>query len=688
MSFTKSLVAVGAILLGVFGLCASAQAVAAPVACITPIDQFQCITVEVPLSRSGLVGGNARIQAITLPAQEGPRLGTLVVLAGGPGQSSTSVLADVASMLAGAARYDIVAVDQRGTGFSEPLNCLSLQRATVIGGPDATKDKPITSCANDLGSARAVYNTQEAAADLDAVRVALGIDSWTLFGVSYGTKLALAYAGAFPTHVRSMLLDSVLPLDGPEALDITSVGAMRRSLGQVCSGNRCKSFLPQPVSAMTSLVKSIASDPILGFRVDTRGKFEKIKVTPSSLYETFYAADFNPFIYTQLPAAIASARRGDTDMLVRMQAIAEGGSALHVAPPLSEPQPRKIRSRGYSFSDAMYFATTCEDLATPWARATALGGRQASIDAAAAAIPDLQYRPFDRKTIKDESTASICRGWPESPVAPALPTTMPNVPTLILNGSLDVRTPTAWAQRVAATLPNVQLVEIPNVGHSTTGTDLSSCSLSLARRFLIYGSTSGKCKRSTPAVPVQKPAPMSVASVDPLRGSCRKAGGQRRCRALRKSVTAGYLALHDAVDQLVVGGATEGQGLRGGDYELQQDEEELFEMIFMGTVPTLQTIRLNAMSQVPGVSISGRLNFGRYPNISGDMRIFDERGRSWSVSLRGTIGYEQRDDAVRITARSGKKSVKLGSGAQSSRVARVRGPLTVRRVSNYGVNRR
>ncbi|MBJ7347565.1 MAG: alpha/beta hydrolase, partial [Thermoleophilaceae bacterium] len=561
--FTKSSIVFSAVLLGLFALAASAQAVPAAEPCLDQIDQLECLTVEVPLDRSGSVGGTARIQAVKLLAQEGPRLGTLVVLAGGPGQSSSSILEDVAWMLAGAERYDIVAVDQRGTGYSEPLNCLSLARATVIGGSDPTKDKPITSCANDLGGARAAYNTEEAAADLDAVRVALGLDTWTVFGVSYGTKLALAYAGAFPTHVRSMLLDSVLPLDGPEALDTTSTAAMRRSLGQVCSDNRCKSFLPTPVSTTTAFVKQLESDPVIGYRADSDGKYNKVKVTPSSLYETFFAADFNPFIYTQMPAAIASARRGDTDMLVRMQTISEGGSNLHVAPPLSGKLPRKIHSHGTAFSDAMYFATTCEDLAAPWARGAALGSRQPAIDAAAAAVPDNLYRPFDRKTVKDESSASACRGWPESAVAPTLPSTMPNVPTLILNGSLDVRTPTAWAQRVAATLPNAQLVEIPNVGHSTTGTDLSSCSLSLARRFLIFGSTSGKCKRTTPSVPVQKPAPMSVTSVEPLRGSCRKAGKPRRCRGLRKSVTAGYLAMHDAVDQLVIGGATDGLGLRG-----------------------------------------------------------------------------------------------------------------------------
>ncbi|MBJ7348773.1 MAG: hypothetical protein JHC87_09410, partial [Thermoleophilaceae bacterium] len=143
-----------------------------------------------------------------------------------------------------------------------------------------------------------------------------------------------------------------------------------------------------------------------------------------------------------------------------------------------------------------------------------------------------------------------------------------------------------------------------------------------------------------------------------------------------------------AVDQLVIGGATDGLGLRGGSYGLQFDEDEFLAMIFEGKVPVLQFIRLNAMSQVPGVSISGRLNFGRYPRVSGEMQIADERGRSWDVSISGYLGYDQRDDALHITARSGKKTVKLGFSGPPARAAKIRGPLTVRRVSNYGVNRR
>ncbi len=691
--------------------CAVAMALAAPgasaavttVPCITPLDQFECATITVPQSRHGVAAGDARIQMIKLPAQEGPRLGTLLVLAGGPGQSSTLVMPAVAELLRGANRYDLVAIDQRGTGYSEPLTCLSLDRATRWDGADATTDKPITTCANDLGGGRATYTTQESVDDIDAVRSELGVDTMTLFGVSYGTKLAMAYAASYPARVNGMLLDSMLPVDQPAAFDTESTAAMRRSLDQVCANSRCKSFLRNPVRSTAKLVERLSSDPVEGIvsMPDIDPSIPptdvKVKVTPTSFYESFFAGDFNQFIYTQIPGAVASSRRGDDAMLIRLQSTAQLFAAFRKAEREHIAERIGTRPRATEFSSSLYFATTCEDLAPPWARGAATGTRQPAIDAAAAAIPDNDFLPFDRTTVKNNGTATYCRGWPETGPQPVLPSALPDVPALVLNGSLDVRTPTSWARSAVAGMPRAQVVEVPNVGHSTTGTDLSECALSLARRFLIYRATSGNCRRSTPAVPVEDPAPMTVGTVSPLRGSCRGARGSR-CRALRKSVTAGYLAVRDAMDQWVVGGIPVGVGLRSGSFsvwgalfEELLDESYGFQQRSEAVTADglVDSIKLDFYSHVPGVMVSGRFGFSHYPRASGTLTMYDERGRRWRLTFRGFLGYDKRDDQLKITAKSGKRVLHLSPAASSGKAkhSRIVKPVRLRRSFGFGLTR-
>ena len=107
--------------------------------------------------------------------------------------------------------YTLVAYDDRGTGESGLLDCPAVQLALTADQQRAAA----AACAGTIGPTRAFYSTAEHAEDLDAVRQALGFDKIALYGVSYGTKLAMAYALAHPSHVERLLLDSVLPPERP-----------------------------------------------------------------------------------------------------------------------------------------------------------------------------------------------------------------------------------------------------------------------------------------------------------------------------------------------------------------------------------------------------------------------------------------------------------------------------------------
>ena len=64
--------------------------------------------------------------------------------------------------------------------------------------------------------------------------MALGAQKLTLFGISYGTKLALAYARAHPDRVERMALDSVLDPDDADVFGLEPYRAMAPSLAALC----------------------------------------------------------------------------------------------------------------------------------------------------------------------------------------------------------------------------------------------------------------------------------------------------------------------------------------------------------------------------------------------------------------------------------------------------------------------
>jgi len=137
----------------------------------------ECATVTVPLDRSGAVPGTIDLFVQRYPAASGRSRGTLVMLAGGPGEAATTFAAEWRRNLAGFLRdHDLVVFDQRGTGRSAPLVCAGLER-----GDDFSTAVP--ACAQQLGAASALYTSLDSAEDLDAVRAALGLEKIDLYGV-------------------------------------------------------------------------------------------------------------------------------------------------------------------------------------------------------------------------------------------------------------------------------------------------------------------------------------------------------------------------------------------------------------------------------------------------------------------------------------------------------------------------
>jgi pimeloyl-ACP methyl ester carboxylesterase len=181
--------------------------------------------VTVPLDRAGAVAGTLQLAVEKIPARRKSR-GTIVAIAGGPGQSSRAFTTSFARWLTPALQTrDLVVVDLRGTGRSGYLDCTT----------------PDEQCEDAIPGIHA-YTTRDSADDLEAVRRALGVDRIALYGVSYGTKVAQAYAKRYPSHVELMVLDSVLRPNGWDFYERNSYAAVPGVLHDVCANDRCASI--------------------------------------------------------------------------------------------------------------------------------------------------------------------------------------------------------------------------------------------------------------------------------------------------------------------------------------------------------------------------------------------------------------------------------------------------------------
>ncbi|HEX5911393.1 MAG TPA: alpha/beta fold hydrolase, partial [Thermoleophilaceae bacterium] len=439
---------------------------------------FRCAKVTVPLDRTGQVRGKVTLRVLRAAAT-GRRRGVVVLLAGGPGQSAVTAYVDGGlGPLAPIRRtHDVVVVDQRGSGGSGLLRCPELERANIL-----RAARPAARCAAKLGPRRAFYTSRDTADDLDTVRRALGVSKLSLYGVSYGTRTAAAYALRHPTRVRRLGLDSVTAVDGADALSVDSFRAVPRVLRTLCAGRRCDRFTRDPVADVAGLVQRIgAGGPLRGTLPDRRGRPRPGTLSRYDVFSTLVSGDFEASLRTAYPAAVKAALRGDPAPLLRLKrrsiALESGGF---------EPE---------ELSTALYAATTCEEARLPWPRGTPFAQRRPRAAAAAAALAPALIAPFDGATVLGSDVIDLCSQWPESPRDPTPgPGPLPDVPALLVEGADDLRTPLETARSVAAGLSRAKVVSVAGVGHSPGSAGLSRCAERLAARFLAGGRVGAACR--------------------------------------------------------------------------------------------------------------------------------------------------------------------------------------------------
>ncbi|HVF63840.1 MAG TPA: alpha/beta fold hydrolase [Casimicrobiaceae bacterium] len=397
----------------------------------------RCGTVEVPEDRSKPDGRRISLFVAVLPATTlSPKPDPLLILAGGPGQSATSLAAFASRLVEVRRTRDVVLVDQRGTGKSAPLACAAFVPEEKAA--DALDIDPLpraTRCVADLkdkGIDVAQYTTDAFIADLEAVRKALGVERWNLWGGSYGTRAALEYLRAHEPRVRSIVLDGVAPPTLKISLGVWPT--RERSLDALfasCEATpSCASAHPDLKALLTRIRDELGADGKDVDIVDPRtGERETVRLTYAAVLAGLHPLTYVPELAVTLPEILKRGVAGDWSPLFAVAQMVTGDMAEQM-------------------NVALHYTVTCtED--TP----------RIGVDDRAL-LKDLRSRAIVERVL------SVCDVWPKGrlPKHAGQPVTSA-VPVLMLSGALDPVTPPSYAEEVAKTLSNAKHVVAGGYGH-------------------------------------------------------------------------------------------------------------------------------------------------------------------------------------------------------------------------------
>ena len=433
-----------------------------------------------------------------------PSRDAVVALAGGPGQAALPLATFIATAIAPAlSSRDLLVFDQRGTGKSDPLSCHALANATASE-ENSSASELVERCARELGPARADFTTSESVADIEALRIAGGYEKLVLYGTSYGTKVALDYAERYPQNVEALVLDSTETPTGPEAFHVSTFKAMTPALRELCSHGACDGVTSNPVADLAHLDSRLGTRPLTGVAYDQQGRPVKLSLTRGDVYQLLLAGDLNPALRAEMPAAVHSALANDPGPLLRL-AVLSG-----VAPSGGGEENSEVDL-------TLFVDTSCEETPFPWQRAAPEATRIVEAETALNALPGSDFYPFDPEVGLLGQTIPLCLSWPDASPAPPPEAALPDVPTLILSGGQDLRTPTENARSVARLIPDAQVLTVPYTGHSVVGADFTGCAKSALETFFANAHVA-PCPATANPFPPAPLAPRSLAAVHPARG--------------------------------------------------------------------------------------------------------------------------------------------------------------------------
>jgi len=454
---------------------------------------IECGALVVPADRDDPDAGTVRLRFGLVAADGDAPEDPIVYLAGGPGQSAMEFVPQAYGLLYEplAGDRDLIILDQRGTGFSEPsLFCDEyFSWAMNSLGSEATPEEQAAQAEQALDDCRqrlidegidfGNYDSAASAADLEDLRAALGYEQWNLYGNSYGTRLALTAMRNHPDGIRSVVLDAAYPLDAnlyAEAPE-NAARAMDEFFATCEADPDCSEQFPNLKQTFTDLVERLNDEPasvtIPNPNPMAGGQRFQSPMTGDGLvgflFQSLYATDLIQF----LPEIIVAADQGDFGTIGLLQ----GAFVAELS----------------YVSLGMQLAVQCQE-EVPFATSE-------DIEAAASDYP-LVDGFFASAATLGPQMLELCGDWGTAePEAVENEPVESSIPTLVMTGQLDPITPPRWGEAIASNLADAQFFEFPYTGHGTLVA--RDCAVEMTQSFLDgpEADVDDSCIASIPAPP-------------------------------------------------------------------------------------------------------------------------------------------------------------------------------------------
>jgi len=419
-----------------------------------------CGSLEVPEDRSVRDGRSVRLSVVVLPAvgDSAPAMDAATFLAGGGVAPATRYAAFLSRALSRLRdRRDIVLVDQRGTGASNPLECDLPQPHEVEDGEDGTGFRnayleALRVCRAEVGRRAdpGQYTTWNAADDLDAVRAWLGYERLDLWGASYGTKLARVYVRRYPDRVRAAVLHGSVPLATsmwPDLL-VSADSALARLFDLCGADPACAGAYPDLEAEFEEVAGRLELDPVV-LRVPiegTAGDSALVRFGRRSLSELMLGMLRSSRAARSIPAVLDELRRGDHARIAALQ-----------RPGTPPPVPRGV-----------YLSIACTEEIPRLTPAALERAHRAS------RLGSGEWLDEEMAECEVWGGGAVPRGFWDPVEA--------GIPVLLITGSEDYVTPPVYAERVAESLTDAALAIVPQRSHD----DVDLCVAGWIEDFLIH----------------------------------------------------------------------------------------------------------------------------------------------------------------------------------------------------------
>jgi pimeloyl-ACP methyl ester carboxylesterase len=535
-----------------------------------------CGRLAVPLDYASAASPRIRVSFRWLPAAgTGRAAGTILAVEGGPGFASTGSEQNYLPMIGPLARTrNLLLVDLRGTGTSTPVDCPGLERAGQRqSGPHF--DRLVGACGARLNHewryrgggwvhASEDFNTAYSARDVALALKALRLGRVDLYGDSYGSWFAQAFASRYPGLLRSVTLDSTYQVLGLDPWYTTTVITARRAFAAACRESvACAAATRGPAWArISALAARLARAPVSGVTTTANGTRGRLTVTAETLVNLVNNAGFDPVVYRDLDAAArALLHHHDAAPLLRISALSVGFDDTNF--PLPE------------FSDGLYFAVACTDYVQLFSRSAPFAVRTRQYRAALRHEPARTFAPFSiaQWTSLDQYTEAYsgCLRWPSPhrrhlPIVRRPPLVPARLPVLVLSGTLDSLTPRlGGATLVTRQLGrSARLVTLANLTHVAGQDANNGCALSIYRRFVRHpgglATENTSCARRVTPVHTVGAYPRRLAAARPATAAPGNSAGRLALRA----VTVALASAGDEISRWPLLSGDRDRGLRGG----------------------------------------------------------------------------------------------------------------------------